>query len=378
MKKIYQLIYLVFLIMISPHIYAKDLPLSVDTVREVELGLGPTSPSNSGLNRSSYEITASTGNSVAEIKMQPVDDSKLSFVFSAPLDKNTSEGVFYSTKTDAFANAFKFKINYESQSSLIHDGVKSTDLDEMIAKAEEITSLCESNPEYFNFKNKEECSNFKIDDLVDKLDTYINSQGKRLATSGNSIDKNELINYWKLLVSKSIRSWGVNASIGKADYSYFDVGTIDKSSNSETPWSIGGYFNFLKPGEYTLTIDLEYQKAYEAQSNTTLCPNIPDGNNLFTCVTGAAGPPVEKTNKNLSLTWRKPLNLGKDNWSLAISPKLTHDFEDDETSFSLPVYFLKNKPTEVGDLTGGIRADWESTKDEWYFGIFVGSTFSLN
>ena len=70
---------------------------------------------------------------------------------------------------------------------------------------------------------------------------------------------------------------------------------------------------------------------------------------------------------------RRTQKGGFNRQGMAFEPRITHDFEKDESALDVPIFLFKNADDQ---LTAGLRVGWTDEEDEWGLAIFVGSRFT--
>ena len=116
----------------------------------------------------------------------------------------------------------------------------------------------------------------------------------------------------------------------------------------------------------------------ESISDTMSCrtknslPRSGTGVTSVTCYTAAFGTPVRKTDA---------IAFGAVRYSgdvvgvpLGVELKVAYEPSEDRWGVALPVYFIKNKD---GKLNGGAKIGWQSDKDDFSFGFFIGAAFDF-
>lgn len=164
-------------------------------------------------------------------------------------------------------------------------------------------------------------------------------------------------------------AYGVEATIGHENFDYRDPLTLDKRDQDETPWGINVFGGVIPGGFDTLfTLGFEFQESYKANPTSTSCPVATAG--VVACTTGNIGAPKRKEKHLTYFEMRSEL------LDVAYSLRLTHDFESNDSGVDLPIYIVKNSD---GKLNAGIRVGWTDANDDddFDFGVFVGSAFSL-
>jgi len=126
-----------------------------------------------------------------------------------------------------------------------------------------------------------------------------------------------------------------------------------------------------------------WQRAFENGPTKNRCPVDRTGDVLFVdCITGSFGAPKAQNDGVLSYQYR----YRNESESFAASPSLTYNTRSRVTEFGLPIFLWHSEEAGKRSFNTGIRFDWTSkgkesisgnTKNEWSFGIFVGTPFTL-
>jgi hypothetical protein len=126
-------------------------------------------------------------------------------------------------------------------------------------------------------------------------------------------------------------------------------------------------------GRKSARISVGYARGYEAQDSVNFCRPDASGTGE-TCISGEDGRPVRSENTYVSVEGR--LGFGKTEVGppqFAIAPQVTYRVEDNDFLFDLPVYLVRQADT---GLSGGIRAAYDTGKDDFTMRVFVGVPFS--
>lgn len=169
-------------------------------------------------------------------------------------------------------------------------------------------------------------------------------------------------------------AYGLEGTISYKKYDYIDTSSFAAASSEKAPWGIKGFASFMPRESLTAyTTALEYQRVYEEQDAAILCPTN-TGPDATECLNGAVGTPNQDDKLLVSFEARRlfsNLLLGSD---IGLSGQVTYDLANGETGFDAPIYLV---PNSDGSLLGGIRFQYNSDKDDFVAGVFVGSAFSL-
>ena len=316
-------------------------------IKAVNEELGDTELSNSSLtSRNAFEITTSGDNKKASLMLSSVAGrGNISMVLSAPLGDGKGSANLYTV--DATSGATSVKVNYQWVRF-------DPDLD-----AIELTRLfdaCRSGPAAFGLATTKDCDQKTTANLVSSYDK-----------SKDDRSIYEIVDIWRGSLNAPLLQFGVTGEYGTKDFEYFSGTDVTLEKNNKEVWSAGGYLSLGNASVALVTLEYKYQEDYKSADEVVRCPTSGDGG-FVDCVSAQMSAPARNINRNWSLGLRMPVPGGK----AAISPKFTYDTVDDAAAFGLPVYFFQD---DKGNLTGGVRADWNNVKDEWKFGIFAGAKF---
>ena len=162
--------------------------------------------------------------------------------------------------------------------------------------------------------------------------------------------------------------WGGGGKVGVEQFKYLDPTSFDSIKTDKSPWSIYGHV-FFKRGADAYGLGFDFQESYRAQPTSTVCRPSEADPSISICNDGAIGAPMRQRRKIVYLEY----NHHRRGDAFAISPRLSYDFEKEETGIHFPAYLIRD---EKGLFTGGIQIGWQSESDEVVTGIFVGKAFS--
>lgn len=309
-----------------------------------------------------FEITAGKSKKTADIVFKPLKSSgNFSITLSAPLNDTSDSTDLYQSKTDVFANSTSIKLNYRIY--------VPPEFSLPPSKRRKVVDLCISNPGVFSFESTKETAEGIKKETTNYCETNIDLLVTKFNKKNAKPEEISLVEEVKAQYTAPFSFYGTTASYGREEYKYFKKDLIETTDDTNNPWALSVYYSYVIPDTLWATVEFSYQEGYETQGAESRCPLISEDNETFvSCISSATGAPTEETNKNLSLSARFPLG------SMALAPKLTYDFEDDEHTFTLPVYFIGNND---GDFTAGIRFDHESGGEGSKVSLFVGSKFEV-
>lgn len=167
----------------------------------------------------------------------------------------------------------------------------------------------------------------------------------------------------------SANIFGFKSKIGRENFKFKTGTTFADQEQTESPWSITAYY-YRKSGRTVWGGGLEYQESYTVSSETQICSPVPVPENATSCSNVVIGEPAQTRRKMayVELRWANP------EMNFAIAPKVTRDFENDETGILLPLYLMRG---DKDALTGGISIGWQSETDDVTASIFVGKAFEF-
>ena len=171
-------------------------------------------------------------------------------------------------------------------------------------------------------------------------------------------------------------AWGITTSVAYKKYDFLDP-ALGGPAKGESHLPVGAkLFGALFPagGEPALLGSFEYQHKFTEADTAALCPG---GSGPQVCPTGPIGPPTRADAYLISagVRYRHALPEGSVIAAIAMSPTITYDAHSKDVGVDVPVYLV---PDSDGNLTGGLRFGWSSSKNKAVIGVFVGSKFGLN
>jgi hypothetical protein len=154
-------------------------------------------------------------------------------------------------------------------------------------------------------------------------------------------------------------------SVGRTERKYFNLPGAEKIDD-RLAYSLGVTYGRIFR-DSRLTAGLTAQRKFKEAEKARKCTVI-GGSTLERCKDLPLGEAAAVDSIPLALEYR----IWR--WHLAFSPKLVYDFEQDVAAASLPIYLFRDGG---GNLTGGIRLDWEEHKHPVAF-VFVSSPLGLD
>jgi hypothetical protein len=165
---------------------------------------------------------------------------------------------------------------------------------------------------------------------------------------------------------------GADAEIRLDRFAILDPVTL--ANNDETkPTISAGIYGAAYPSDArsAVVVRAGYENSFEAEDNGIVCKpivvNVSDD-----CGVGVTNEPMNVERLNLSLEYRRAIELGSGSTSVAFAPKFEVDAIGGEWTGSLPVYLLLG--TDL-PFQPGMRIDYGSKDDETNVGIFVRTSF---
>lgn len=329
--------------------------------------------SGSQLN-SAFRLIASTDETDATFTLSTQGEGKdgftdysFSVTATAPLDEDTGRAAFI---TDAgLPGQLSLGLN------LTMSFVKTDDIDwhddkigALEIKSDQACKALPANVSLSEEKLSEAC----------QLTTPFRSREKKFLSTEDLATLGELysgpINRLK---SKSYFAVSLNGSIGTEKFEFFDPATLVSGEERKTSYSASVSFGYLPhlSSKVFLIGGFEAKRSYSAADEATYCPTGTGA--PVKCETGPFGPPVKEIDYKLKGTMRVSFNLPfgpNDGTPIGIDLSGAYDFHDDTWGLTLPVYFVLDKE---GSLTGGIRAAYDSKKDDFQVGVFIGKSFGF-
>lgn len=180
------------------------------------------------------------------------------------------------------------------------------------------------------------------------------------------------------LKSKPYFALSLNGTVGTEKFEFFDPTSLTPDEARKTSYSASASIGYLPhlSSKVFLIGGFEAKRSFSAPDDETYCATGGTGASVK-CVTGPFAPPVMEQDYKLKGTVRVSFNLPfgpNDGTPIGIDLSGAFDFHDDTWGMTLPVYFVLDKE---GSLTGGIRAAYDSKKDDFQVGVFIGKSFGF-
>lgn len=165
--------------------------------------------------------------------------------------------------------------------------------------------------------------------------------------------------------------WSLTAEVGRSEFNYFQLGTLQHDTTVAIPWSIGGSMGFLtrRLGGVTLfSGGLRYEHSSKPGSNTQLCLPLGTGGALQ-CRTQPIGAPTRKEAFIADVQARRFFGA-----RFAVNPTVSLRLNDGVLGLQMPVYFAGSTD---GGLIAGATPSWNSEDDKFQLSVFVGKAFKF-
>lgn len=163
--------------------------------------------------------------------------------------------------------------------------------------------------------------------------------------------------------------YGLKSKAGRKSYSYVDPDTLNSQKDTETPWSISGYY-FYKYGRHIFGFGAEYSESYRENSSKNICSPTDTPPDSLVCSDMKFGKPTRTIRKLANVEYRRAFTQAE----VAVAPKITYDFESEETGVLIPIYFLNDI---IGGWTAGVSVGWQSETDDLDGSLFISRGFKF-
>lgn len=318
--------------------------------------------------KSGIELIAGAETDKVALKLVPQNSSRFSIKVSTPLEDKKKSASLLSSGTNTLADSTSIQLTYRfltlNDKAAFFNAVESNQ-----TVLRKLNSDCADNPNNFGITDSKDCDDLEPDE---KLEKYQKKMGMPYSGQGVISDiYNQL----------TFQTWGVSAEIGHKEFEYFDNTTLTEVNDDgvtiiktleddKTPWSVGLYYQYLKPNDYSFWVELAYQEGYEAGKDRIKCLSPSDGAELIEgCIESQSEAPTYDENHNLSIGYRSTIPILERPFSFST----TYDFKDDEVSVAFPIYVFSDAKK---NWTAGFRYDYESGDVGSTVSIFVGGTFN--
>jgi hypothetical protein len=170
--------------------------------------------------------------------------------------------------------------------------------------------------------------------------------------------------------------FGGRAKIARSNYEYLVQAPLSKTDVNLTGYKVEAFGGrVFDNGRKSLTGSFAYSRAYTPQDEIQLCE--PNGvGNQIACFTGPLGAPGKASRYIFAgeFRWLVPIGGLPGDPSIGVAPRVSYEINSDAALIELPVYFAPNGKKA---LNGGLRFAYDTGKDDFAFGLFVGVPFSV-
>ena len=166
---------------------------------------------------------------------------------------------------------------------------------------------------------------------------------------------------------------GADASMGRDDHTYLDRTNFKLLTKPRTSWEVAIYAGWINAdARFSLRGRLVYGQNFVDNDEAEICRtvSIPAGPE---CIKGPDGSQMRKRSGLVSVEARQLVTMN-DRTTIALAPQVTYRSEDHNLGVEVPIYLA---PDSKGQLSGGLKAAYNSKGDEFSIGIFVGVPFSI-
>ena len=323
----------------------------------------PSAKLLTSLDDSSAQFTLSTHSE----KASSLSNDDFALTLSAPLSKKSKRADFLTQ--DGLPSQFSAGITF-SHSLVNLKGIQPND--ERIAElAQEALGVClngTKNAELAPAARQTKCSSLTTRQLgLDYLDDE-----KKLKLGGLLRASTDQVAH------RTYSIVSVSGNIGTQTFDYFDPSTLASASQRKTALSAGIWLGVLPhlDSHVFLIGGFEAKRDYNEADETTYCPTA-TSTVPVKCTTGAFAPPTEEIDYKLSGKVRYTGQIGPkggETTPFGVEISASYDIHDSTWGVSIPVYIFIDKDN---GLTGGLRGSYDSKKDKFEFGIFIGKTFDF-
>lgn len=327
----------------------------------------PQMSSSGGRLRPAIRILGSTTDSAAQVTFSTHDESPGSFsstdfaiTITAPLSEETKEANFLTV--DGLPNQLSVGLSLTHSLVDLNDVADTSAVDmKFLGIAEARCKTAEANAALSTEARDKKCAD------LDAASAY-----PYLTPADQKEWSDQRERTYDAIKSKPFWIASVSAEAGTKKFAFFDATTLGEQSDRKVSWSAGAWIGFLPnlKSPVFFVAGFEAKRDYEAADNATYCPVGGPGPTVK-CTTGAFGPPTTEIDYKISGKLRFSLG-GAIPVGLEISS--SYDFHDDSWGVEVPIYLLPNKD---GGLVGGLRGAYDSKKDDFQFGVFIGKTFDF-
>lgn len=351
---------------------AGDEIATEDSVKadQVKTLTNPSTTSSGGQLKAAARLAASQDDSSAQITLTlngegegSKANSSLAVTLTAPLSKKTKRADFLTVDGLPSELSLGFSFN-QSFVNLDVEDVANSMRKKRSALLDKATSACmiaKGNQTLATDARLTKCRDVSLADAGEYLEAV---DVKELNRIGN--------NEYEAMMRRSYFLLGATGSVGTQKFEFFDASTLGGQSQRKVSYTAGAWFGFLPQlkSHVFLIAGFEAKKSYKDADEATYCPT---GTITPTvkCTTGPFGPPQKEIDTKIATKAR--FSFGS-SFPIGIEVAAAYDFYDKSWGVELPVYLLTDKDD---GLIGGLRGAYDSKKDDFQFGIFVGKKFDF-
>lgn len=170
-----------------------------------------------------------------------------------------------------------------------------------------------------------------------------------------------------LWTTDPIYLYGFSGKLGHQKFEYLDADSLEAKDVNENPWSIGAHFARLNHKGTMFSFGYRREHKLEDNKEVNICTPLEDSE-LSSCEDKFLGAPKETDSDIVFVEIRRQLK------KIAISPKISFDFETEVTGIDVPVYLFRDKKA---NFTGGLRVGWRDDTRDLNLALFIGNAFKL-
>lgn len=342
----------------SLEIAREDLEARLDT---------PQMSSSGGRLRPAIRVNGSTTDSAAQITLSThheesgsLSGTDFAFTITAPLSKNTKRANFITV--DGLPNQLSAGFSLTTSLVDINDAFGSPASDmKFLRKATDSCLGAAANQSLSVAAREEKCTGLDAASAFKYLSAEDQQEWSALRQRT-----------YDAVMAKPFSIVSISAEVGTRKFDYFDTATLGGLSGRKVSYAAGVWFGYLPnlKSRVFFVGGFEAKRDYQDADEATYCPVGTPGPTVK-CTTGPFGPPSVETDYKVSGKLR--FKLG-DAVPVGLEISAAYDFEDDTWGVEAPIYLL---PGKDGGLVGGLRGAYDSKKDDFQFGIFIGKTFDF-
>ena len=330
----------------------------------------PSTTSTGGQLQSDARLVASAGDTSAQLTLSTHGEGKdaksssdLSITFTAPLSSDTKRADFLTVDglPGQWSVGFKFtqsllNLNDNSATAPLKRRVSA-----LLTTASRNCKAAAANQALTQTARESKCNGLMASQTGDYL------------SPAELTELNAIYNHtYEVILDRPYTVFGLTGTIGTQKFSYFDASTLAEQSQRKVSYTAGawvGYLPHLKSSLFFVA-SFEAKRDYTKAKAATYCPT---GGTTPTvkCTTGPFGPPTEEI--DTKVTGKVRYRSSADS-PFGLEMAATYDIHDNSWGIEFPVYLILGKDN---GLIGGVRAAYDSKKDDFEFGIFVGKRFDF-